>query len=138
MFAASALLQSADQPSQNSDTANADTEEVDQMGEGFRVVPDELRSYAEYVGAMMGDFDAIDHYARDQGANTAGCTGLLTVLQPVVAGVGKLFGAALAIGKDRLGATAEGLEHSAATYEAVDRNEAATADRLASQLHGAP
>lgn len=107
------------------------------MGEGFRVVPDELRSYAEYLRGMMGDFDAIDHYAHDQGANTAGFTGLLIVLQPVVAGIGKLFSEALNIGKDRLGATAEGLEASAATYEAVDHNEAATAECLASQLQGA-
>jgi hypothetical protein len=104
------------------------------MAEGFHVIPDELRSYAEYIRRMVGDVDAIDHYAGAQGANTAGFTGLLTVLQPVVAGVGKLFGEALAVGKDRLGATAEGLEASAATYEAIDSNAAANADRLSNQL----
>ncbi|MGH3822107.1 MAG: hypothetical protein ACRDRA_04595 [Pseudonocardiaceae bacterium] len=104
------------------------------MGEGFHVVPDELRSYADYLRGMVADFDAIDHYAREQGASTAGFTGMLAVLQPVVVGVGNLFGETLATGKDRLGATADGLHHSAATYEAVDGNEAATADRLAGQL----
>jgi hypothetical protein len=82
----------------------------------------------------VGDFDAIAHYARDQGAHTAGFTGMLTVLAPAVAGVGNLFAETLAIGKDRLGATADGLNHSAATYEVVDGHAAANADRLASQL----
>ncbi len=106
------------------------------MGEGFHVVPDELRSYADYMRGMVADLDAIDHYARDQGANTAGFTGMLTVLYPVVVGVGNLFGETLAIGKDRLGATADGLIQSAAAYEAVDSTAAAGADRLASQLQG--
>jgi hypothetical protein len=104
------------------------------MSEGFHVVPDELRSYADYLRGMLGDFDAIESYARDQGCNTAGFTGMLEMLQPVVLGVGKLFGETLGIGKDRLGATADGLSESAASYEAVDTNEALTADRLASQL----
>ncbi|MGH3697201.1 MAG: hypothetical protein ACRDRX_25005 [Pseudonocardiaceae bacterium] len=107
------------------------------MGEGFHVVPDELRSYADYLRGMVGDFDVIEHYARDQGADTAGFTGMLAVLAPIVVGVGDLFGETLAIGKDRLGATADGLDHSAATYEAVDGNGAATADCLASQLPSA-
>lgn len=104
------------------------------MGEGFHVVPDELRRYSGYMRGMVGDLDAIDRYARDQGGNTAGFTGMLEVLQPVVQGVGNLFGETLDIGKDRLAATAEGLDDSAAYYEAVDRNETATADRLSSQL----
>ncbi len=102
------------------------------MGEGFRVVPDELRSCAEYMRGIASDFDAIDRYARSRGCNTEGLTGMLAVLQPVVRGVGILFSATLDIGKDRLGATAEGLDDSASHYEAVDRNEAANADRLAS------
>lgn len=106
------------------------------MGEGFHVVPDELCSYADYMRGMVADLDAIDRYAREQGANTAGFTGLLMVLAPVVTGVGDLFGETLDIAKDRLGATAEGLDHSAAAYEAVDSKEAATADHLASQLQG--
>ena len=104
------------------------------MGEGFHVVPDELRSYADYLRAVVGDFDAIDHYARDHAADTAGFTGMLAVLAPVVMKVGDLFGETLTIGKDRLEATTEGLNHSAATYEAVDGTEAAIADRLADQL----
>jgi hypothetical protein len=104
------------------------------MSEGFHVIPDELRGYAEYLRRMVSDFDAIDHYATEQGANTAGFTGLLTVLAPVVAGVGKLFSEALALGKDRLGATAEGLKASAATYDAIDSNMAADAGRLSNQL----
>lgn len=109
-------------------------EGVDQMGEGFHVVPDELRRYAEYIRGMVGDLDAIDRYARDQGGNTEGFTGMLAVLQPVVQGVGNLFGETLDIGRDRLGATAEGLDDSAASYEAVDRNGAATADLLAGRV----
>lgn len=104
------------------------------MGERFRVVPDELRSYADYVRGMVGDLDAIDRYARDEGGNTAGFTGLLAVLQPVVLGVGKLFSETLDIGKDRLRATADGLNDSAACYETIDRNAAAAADLLADQL----
>jgi hypothetical protein len=106
------------------------------MGDGFHVVPDELRGYADYMRGMVGDFNAIDRYACDEGANTAGFTGLLAVLVPVVTGVGNLFGETLAIGKDRLAATAEGLEASAAAYEAVDNKVAANADRLASLLQG--
>ncbi|HET9254973.1 MAG TPA: type VII secretion target [Pseudonocardiaceae bacterium] len=104
------------------------------MADGFRVVPDELRGYAAYMREVVGDFDAIDHYACEQGANTAGFTGLLMVLQPAVTGVGKLFGEALAIAKDRMRVSAEGLDATAASYEAIDRQEAATADRLADQL----
>lgn len=104
------------------------------MGEGFHVVPDELRSYADYLRGMAADFDAIDRYARDQGANTTGFTGMLAVLQPVVVGVGNLFGETLAIGQDRLGATADGLNQSADTYEAIDGKGAAAADSLAGQL----
>ena len=104
------------------------------MGEGFHVLPDELRGYADYLRGMVADFDAIDHYVRDQAANTAGFTGMLAALVPVVVGVGNLFGETLAIGKDRLDATAEGLNHSAATYEAVDGTEAAIVGRLADQL----
>jgi len=104
------------------------------MGEGFHVVPDELRSYADYLRGMVADFDAIDRYAREQGANTTGFTGMLAVLAPVVVGVANLFGETLDIGKDRLAATAEGLHHSAATYEAVDGDGAASAERLTGQL----
>ncbi len=104
------------------------------MSEGFHVVTDELRSYAEYMRGMVGDLNAIDGYAREQGSNTAGFTGMLAALQPVVQGVGNLFGETLDIGKDRLEATAEGLDDSAAYYETVDRNETANADRLSSQL----
>lgn len=106
------------------------------MGEGFHVVPDELRRYAEYIRGMVGDLEEIDRYAGDQGGNTAGFTGMLAVLQPAVHGVGILFSETLNIGKDRLGATAEGLHDSAACYEAVDRNAAADADGLADRLAG--
>ncbi len=104
------------------------------MDEGFRVVPDELRRYAEYIRGMVGDLEEIDRYARDQGGDTVGFTGMLAVLQPAVHGVGALFSETLGIGKDRLGATAQGLHDSAACYEALDRNAAAAADRLAGRV----
>jgi Excreted virulence factor EspC, type VII ESX diderm len=104
------------------------------MSGGFHVVTDELRSYAEYMRGMVGDLDAIDGYAREQAGNTTGFTGMLAVLQPVIQGVSNLFGETLDIGKDRLAATAKGLDDSAAYYETVDRNEAANADRLARQV----
>jgi len=88
--------------------------------EQFEVEPDELAGYAEYMRTVAGAFDQIDRYSHDEGCETAGFTGLLTILQPAVGWVGDLYGTGLAFGRDRLHGSADGLEVAADDYAATD------------------
>jgi excreted virulence factor EspC (type VII ESX diderm) len=94
----------------------------------FTVEPAELRAYADYMRTLAGQFDSIKQFATDEGCNTSGFTGLLAILQPAVEGVGDLYGATLDFGRDRLNGSADGLVHTAESYENTDRTHAADLD----------
>jgi hypothetical protein len=94
----------------------------------FSVEPPELRAYADYMRGLAGQFDAIKEFAKNEGCNTGGFTGLLAVLQPAVEGVGNLYGATLDFGRDRLNGSADGLTDTAQNYETTDRTHAADMD----------
>lgn len=96
----------------------------------FRVEPAELQAYAQYMRTLADQFDSIKSFARSEGCDTSGFTGLLTVLQPVVEGVGGIYGATLEFGRDRLNGSADGLEATAASYERTDGQQAANQDAI--------
>lgn len=86
----------------------------------FHVEPTQLKAYADYLSQVAGHFDAIDGFARREGCDTSGFTGLLALLQPAVGSVGDVFGATLAFGRDRMTGTAEGLDRTATDYADTD------------------
>lgn len=96
----------------------------------FSVKPAELRTFAQYMRTLAGQFDAISSFTRSEGCNVSGFTGLLAVLQPVVQGVGGIYAASLAFGRDRLDGSADGLESTAASYETTDQRQAANHDSI--------
>jgi excreted virulence factor EspC (type VII ESX diderm) len=96
----------------------------------FYVEPAELRAYAQYMRTLAGRFDAINSFTRSEGCNTSGFTGLLAILQPVVQAVGGIYGATLDFGRDRLNGSADGLDTTAASYEATDQQQAANQDAI--------
>jgi hypothetical protein len=86
----------------------------------FEVEPEELSGYATYMRSLATAFDRIDGYAREEGCETDGFTGLLALLRPAVGLVGDLYGAGLDFGRDRLEGAADGLELTALEYERTD------------------
>lgn len=94
----------------------------------FRVVPAELRAYAQYMRAVSRSFDDITRFVSGEGANVSGLTGLLEILTSPVRLVGDVVNAALGVGMDRLQGSAAGLERVADSYESTDAANAAVSD----------
>lgn len=96
----------------------------------FSVVPAELRDYAQYMRSLSAGFNTIKNFASGEGCNISGFIGLLAALAPAVQGVNMVITNVLDSGLDRLTGSADGLDTTAADYEATDRREAANADAI--------
>jgi len=90
------------------------------MGEQFHVVPDELRGYSGLLERQAEHFLTIREHAIVKGGDTAGFTGLLSLLDPVVTGVAQLYGETLDAANKQMGQDAESLVKSARAYEKAD------------------
>src|SRR5688500_4589714 len=91
------------------------------MGEMFHVVPDELRGYSGLLERQAEHFLAIREHAIVKGGDTAGFTGLLSLLDPVVTGVAQLYGETLDAANKKMSQDAESLVKSANAYEKADQ-----------------
>ncbi|MDA3643161.1 ESX-1 secretion-associated protein [Saccharopolyspora indica] len=91
------------------------------MNEKFKVEPDELRGYAEMLDRNAQHFLDIREFAAAKGADTSGFTGVLTLLQPVVTAVGRLYGETLEFANKRLTGVSDALNESVDLYEEDDR-----------------
>lgn len=90
------------------------------MGEKFHVVPDELRGYSGLLERQAEHFLTIREHAILKGGDTAGFTGLLSLLDPVVTGVAQLYGETLEAASKKMSQDAESLVKSAHAYEKAD------------------
>lgn len=99
-----------------------------------RVKPLELHYFAYYMTEAAREFNIIGYYVTQYGCDTTGFTGLLSILQPPVTGVGDRYSDVLQVGRDRLEGAAEGLHKVADNYEKTDAHHAAAADKLANRL----
>lgn len=90
------------------------------MGEQFHVVPDELRGYSGLLERQAEHFLTIREHAIFKGGDTAGFTGLLSLLDPVVTGVAQLYGETLEAASKKMSQDAESLVKSAHAYEKAD------------------
>ncbi|SES32133.1 hypothetical protein [Lentzea albida] len=90
------------------------------MGEKFHVVPDELRGYSGLLERQAEHFLTIREHAVVQGGDTSGFTGLLSLLDPVVVGVARLYDETLEAANKKMAQDAEALVKSADAYEKAD------------------
>ncbi|MCP2164912.1 hypothetical protein [Goodfellowiella coeruleoviolacea] len=90
------------------------------MTERFHVVPAELRGYGELLDRNAQHFLTIKDHAISKGGDTAGFTGLLSLLVPVVTGVAELYGETLDFANSKMVKEAQALNKTADTYEKVD------------------
>lgn len=107
------------------------------MDEAFRVVPDELRGYSQLLSRQAEHFLAIREHAVLKGGDTAGFTGLLSLLDPVVTGVARLYGETLEVASQKMTQDAEALHKSANAYEKADEIGVCLIDSVSSDLTGA-
>ncbi|MFD4636019.1 hypothetical protein ACFWN2_01820 [Lentzea sp. NPDC058436] len=91
------------------------------MGEKFHVVPDELRGYSKLLERQAEHFLTIREHAVVKGGDTSGFTGLLSLLDPVVIGVARLYGETLDAAAGKMNQDAESLVKSANAYEKADQ-----------------
>jgi len=96
----------------------------------FTVEPAELREYAQYMRTLSDGFNAIKSFTTGEGCDIRGFIGLLGVLAPAVQGLGMIISEVLDVGLDRMTGSAEGLDTTAADYEATDRREAANQNAI--------
>jgi hypothetical protein len=91
------------------------------MGEKFHVVPDELRGCSKLLERQAEHFLTIREHAIDEGGDTSGFTGLLSLLDPVVIGVARLYGETLDAASTKMNQDAESLVKAAHAYEKADQ-----------------
>lgn len=89
------------------------------MGE-FRVEPGELVGYSELMRRNAQHFLTIKDHAVSKGGDTAGFTGLLTLLHPVVTGIANLYGETLDYANRVMTKDADSLVEAAEAYQRVD------------------
>ncbi|WP_199440458.1 hypothetical protein [Umezawaea beigongshangensis] len=99
------------------------------MGEKFHVVPDELRGYAGLLERNAQHFTAIRGHAVSRGGDTAGFTGLLTLLHPVVTGVAELYAETLDFANQQMVKDAAALTTAADRYAQMDAARATAVSR---------
>ena len=107
------------------------------MSEQFHVVPDELRGYSELLDRNAQHFLTIKDHAISKGGDTAGFTGLLTLLHPVVTGVANLFGETLDFANKMMLKDSDALKKTAETYEKADNIGLKLMDGAQRKLSGA-
>jgi hypothetical protein len=107
------------------------------MGERFHVAPAELRGYSELLGRNAQHFLTIKEHAVTKGGDTAGFTGLLSLLHPVVTGVANLYGETLDFANKMMVREQEALVKAAEMYENVDRTCVRMAEDVMHKLSGA-
>ncbi|WP_033293430.1 hypothetical protein [Amycolatopsis jejuensis] len=90
------------------------------MEMALEVDPQAMRDYAQAVEGLHAPVRKIDQYVRATACDTAGFTGLFTVLQPVVGMVRDLYGETLKFGDARLTALSDGMRSAADHYAAHD------------------
>lgn len=89
------------------------------MGE-FTVEPAELVGYSELMTRNAQHFLTIKEHAIGKGGDTAGFTGLLTLLHPVVTGIASLYGETLDYANRVMTKDAGSLVDAAEAYARVD------------------
>ncbi|UVS82179.1 type VII secretion target [Actinokineospora sp. UTMC 2448] len=89
------------------------------MGQ-FKVEPDELRGYSELMTRNAQHFLTIKQHAVAKGGDTAGFTGLLTLLHPVVTGIANLYGETLDFANRVMTKDADSLVQAAEAYHRTD------------------
>lgn len=104
------------------------------MDEAFRVVPDELRGYSELLGRNAEHLMGVRHHAIFKGGDTAGFTGVLSLLDPVVSGVAGWYGDALELASQMMAKDAEALAKSANAYEKADEIGVCLMDNVSNDL----
>ncbi|GAA3881291.1 hypothetical protein GCM10022243_52360 [Saccharothrix violaceirubra] len=107
------------------------------MGEQFKVEPGELRGYAELLDRNAQHFLTIKQHAVTKGGDTAGFTGVLSLLQPVVTGVANLYGETLDFANSMMKREAGSLNQAADYYEQVEALAGSILDRVFAQLAAA-
>ncbi|MFC5286049.1 hypothetical protein ACFPM7_03225 [Actinokineospora guangxiensis] len=89
------------------------------MGE-FKVEPAELVGYSELMTRQAQHFMTIKEHAVTKGGDTAGFTGLLTLLHPVVTGIATLYGETLDFANRVMTKDAAGLVEASEAYDGTD------------------
>lgn len=89
------------------------------MGE-FKVEPAELVGYSELMTRQAQHFTTIKDHAVTKGGDTAGFTGLLTLLHPVVTGIANLYGETLDFANRVMTKDADSLVQASQAYERAD------------------
>ncbi|GAA1338312.1 hypothetical protein [Saccharothrix algeriensis] len=104
------------------------------MGEGFKVEPAELHGYGELLTRNAQHFLTIKDHAVTRGGDTAGFTGLLALLHPVVTGVANLYGETLDFANRMMVKEAEGLTKAADLYAQGEQAALGVLDQVLAQL----
>lgn len=106
-------------------------------GGGFQVAPEELRGYSAMLERVAGQFQQIEAHARDKGGDTAGFTGLLALLVPIVDGVVGLYAETLEFAHSKIGEVKANLDKTAEGYEAMENAGKDAFTKVLSDLDGA-
>jgi hypothetical protein len=86
----------------------------------FTVEPGELEGYSELMTRQAQHFMTIKEHAVTKGGDTAGFTGLLTLLHPVVTGIASLYGETLDFANRVMTKDAGSLVDAAEAYRRAD------------------
>ena len=81
---------------------------------------DQLRQFSDYLLHLKNDFRAVARYARSQGCNKSGFTGVFEVLKPAMDLIADAFDEAIELAEDRLDSTAQGLRKTAKEYRRTE------------------
>jgi hypothetical protein len=100
-------------------TRTDEAEEETPVGE-FKVEPAELVGYSELMTRQAQHFTSIKDHAVTKGGDTAGFTGLLTLLHPVVTGIATLYGETLDFANGVMTKDAASLVDAAEAYGGTD------------------
>lgn len=100
----------------------------------LQAVPDDLRGFGGLLARNADHFKKIDQYAEETASDTAGFTGLMMALIPVVEGVTALYGETLDFAHAALMKVKEELGNTAREYEEREKQVAAVLRRIEAQI----